>query len=935
MSSKLRVLKYAVAVLAVTAAFPAAITPAAADARSESNESYVQGFRMFQAGDFRGARIQLLKALKANPNNGLARLLQARVALEFGGGVQAETELERAVQSGIPAEKVRHLKAHALILQRKYAEAQDLLEPSSIPPQFAAYAARLRGRVLTQQSKLPEARAEFEAARKMAPNDSETLVDVARFYAADGKPGEAEKLADQVLAARPANAKALLLKGDLVRRSKGLESALTYFNRAIEIDPNNIEALLERAATLGDLKRENEARTDLKRINGLVPDHPLALYLEAVLETRAGQYEKARSLMTRTKGSLGGYTPALMLQGMLAYQGNNIAQATDYFGKVVGAAPQSVLARKLYAASLLRGNDTKGAIDTLKPVIDSGAADGRTYALYGAAFARNGQMDEAQQYLQKAVDEAPQANALKTQLAMTQLLQGESEAAEVELMDVLKSDAKSLQALMVLTLVQIRDKQYDKALVTSNRIIKLYPDIPIGYNIRGGAELGKGDLKKAEASFRSAIEKKPDYIEARRNLAQVLIATKRSAEAERELKAVLETSKKDVRALTLLAGLSAQKGDSTSRLEWLRQAASADPRQLGPRLQLANAYVSSKQEKQALDELASILRDFPDDPQVMVAAARIYEATGQADRMESILNRLVNTQPDNPSARIMLARALEVNKKVPAARSTYQRALTMTGIDTTPFYNELVYLEGRQGNLAAAKTWADRLRKQKPDAPDADLAMARVLMGQNKVAEAIPYLEAARKISFTGPVARTLSEAQARLGKPNDALVTLQAYQKANPRDMTGLASIAELQLGQRQYKASIANYEALVKTMGGRPGPVILNNLAWAYSKVGDKRALDTAKQAYEAGPTLPAVQDTYGWILLRSKTNPKLALSLLERAAASAPGDPDVRFHLAVAYQVNGQRAKAVDALRTALKTPKFESRAAAQTLLDRIAG
>ena len=71
----------------------------------------------------------------------------------------AQTELERAVRAGVPTNKVRHLRAHALLLQRKYGEAQDLLDPRTIPPQFAAYAARLRGRILAQQSKLPEARA--------------------------------------------------------------------------------------------------------------------------------------------------------------------------------------------------------------------------------------------------------------------------------------------------------------------------------------------------------------------------------------------------------------------------------------------------------------------------------------------------------------------------------------------------------------------------------------------------------------------------------------------------------------------------------------------------------------------------------------------------------------------------------------------------------
>src|SRR5690606_32560273 len=106
--------------------------------------------------------------------------------------------------------------------------------------------------------------------------------------------------------------------------------------------------------------------------------------------------------------------------------------------------------------------------------------------------------------------------------------------------------------------------EFDKALVTSNRIITLYPNLPVGYNIRGGAELGLGQTKKAEASFRTALEKKSDYTEARRNLAQVLIATNRIPEGERELKQLLEYNKRDGRALTLLAVTAARRGDATA-----------------------------------------------------------------------------------------------------------------------------------------------------------------------------------------------------------------------------------------------------------------------------------------------------------------------------------------------------------------------------------
>ncbi len=923
-----KLLTRAAAALALSAAMPMLAAPANADARSDSNAAYVKGFQSFQGGDYRTARIEFLKALKSNPNNGLARVLQARVALEMGGGVAAQTELERAVQAGVPEEKLRHLKAHALLLQNELADAMDLLDPKTIPPQFAAYAARLRGRILYQQQRPEKAAAEFALAQRLAPKDPDTLIDVARFKAASGDLPVAETLVDRVVAGRPTNVKALLLKGDIVRRSQGLEPALPYFNRAIEVDPNNVEALLERAATLGDLKREEEARKDLKRVQNLVPEHPLGLYLGAVLEMRAGQYEKARNLMTRTKGTLEAYVPALILQGMLAYQANDTSTAASYFSKVVAAQPQSALARKLYAAAQLRGNDAKGAIDTLAPLVDRGAADGRTYALYGSALARDNRMEDAQTYLQKAVEETPDAGQIRTQLAMTQMLQGNTDAAEAGLLEVLKEDSKSLQALMVLSLIQIREKDYKAALVTTNRIVKLYPDMPVGYNIRGGAELGAGDRKKAEASFRAALAKKPDYAEARRNLAQVLVATGKFAEAERELKLILETDKQDAAALAALADLAGQQGKTNARIGWLRQAAAADGSKLKPRAQLALAYLDTNQKKQALDEVSSLLRDFPEDPQAILTAARVYEQTGDTRRLSSALNRLVSIRPSSAPPRVMLARSFEETKRPADARTTLERSLSVAGMEKAQIYAELIAFEMRQSRPDAAKSWAERFRKEDAKSPLADLALGQAYIKAKNPTEALKHLEAARKIKFTDPVARAMSSAYVALNRPRDGIAILQAYQKANPRDTKALVAIAELQLGQKQYKAAIANYEALLKI--DVASPVVLNNLAWAYSMVGDKRALGIAKRAYAAGSGIPSVMDTYAWILLRNKENPKLALNLLKRAVARQPSDPDMRYHLAVAHQVNGEREEAVKVLKTALKSRRFESRARAEALL-----
>ena len=924
----------AAAALAMVAPLPFATAPAHADEEVQADGNYLQAFRSYHAGDYRTARIQLLNALKENPNNALARVLQARVALARGNGVEAETELERAVSAGIAPEKVRHLRAHALLLQNKPDQARELLEPNRIPDQFAGYAARLRGQIAAAEGELETAEREFNRALALGPDDPQTVVIAAKFMGAAGQAEAGRRLLADFLRQRPGHIESLIAMGELTRRSEGLEASLPYFSRAIEVDRNNVNALLERAATLGDLQQDERARADLQRVNRLVDDHPVALYLEAVLETRAGNMDRARTLMTETSGRLRNFAPAMMLQGLLALDVGNVEQANAFLGNLVGRVPNSITARKLYATAQLQKNDAQGALETLRPIIDADAADARVYALAGSALARSGRTEQAQEYLQQA-QELSGDTAVQNQLAMTQLLGGETELAEETVRSVLDKDRDSLAGLMMLTLINLQSGDMREAKTVSDRIVKAYPDLPIGYNLRGGALLGLNDRDGAEASFRAALQRKEDYPEARRNLAQLLIAKGDEREAKTQLRRVVSDNSGDTRALMMLAQLAAREGDRAEQREWLQQAASVDRDAPGPRIALTEAYIATGDENRAQNEAAALLRDFPRQPQALLAAARTYEATGRRDQLVSIFNRMVSVQPNSLAPRLLLGRAQNAVGDVDTARRTFERALTITGENTAPAYLELIALEAREGRLDKAREWAIRLRGETPDSNVAENALGRAYLLADRPQDALAAFAAARKKRFDLNTARGIAEAYVGLGRRSDALGILQSYRKANPDDAGALNAVAEIHLEAGDYRRAAANYETLRKTAGA-DNAAILNNLAYSYLKLGDPRAVQMARRAYNLAPRSGAIADTYGLALLKSGEDKEEALQLLRRAARMQPDNPEIRYHLAQAYLANGQRAEALKAVRSSLRSgDEFAEQRQARALLRRLGG
>ncbi len=903
--------------------------PAWADRYTDSANAYQRGFERFEKGDVRAARIELMKALQADPNNELARLLQSRVLLEAGNGVAAQTEVEKAIKAGVPRDKTRHLMAHALLLQRQFDKALREADPAVVPDQFAAYAARIRGRVQTAMDQPERARAEFELATRLAPRSAEALVDLSRFRMMQGEGAEGEKLVDRALALAPTDVSALLLKGDFTRRRLGLEKSMPYYNQALQVDPNNIEALLERASTLGDLKRIPEARADLKKVQGLAPDHPLGLYLEAVIEARAGRYSQANALMTRTKGVLNRYPPALLLQGMLAYQLNNIQQADEFLSKVVAQVPESDIARKIYAAVQLRKGDAQGAITTLGPIVSNNRADARTLALLGSAYARKGDYNNAQVFLERAAKASPGDPGTRTQLAMTRVAQGDAAAASADLAMVLKEDPDSQQALMLSALINMRANKYREALTATNALIKAYPESPIGYNMRGAAMMGLNDRKGAEANFRAALAKKPTFIEARRNLAQLMLSSGRTEAGRQELMRVLETDRNDIRSMTALAQLAARAGKSEEQISWLKRAAGAQPLALEPRVALMQTYVSVGQPNRAITEARGIERDFANNARALEAVGIAYLVARKPQEAESSFNRLASLVPGAVAPRVMLARAQVAQNRIDAARQTLNQALTMSGQNLLPVYVDLVGLETRDRRMSEAVALVDRMRRAFPKSniPDQVLGDAYLTVGQ--VPQAIAAYQAARKVSFDRAVATRQATAYLRAKQPGQAIAAINAYRAANPADRQATAQLADLYLQTNQYRQAIGIYQGL-RAKGLQNDPIVNNNLAWSLHQVRDKRASAFAELALKAAPKSPAVQDTLGTILVETKANPKRGLALLQQAAKASPRDSNIRYHLGMAYSANGKKAEAVREIETALRLPNLTNPAQARRVL-----
>ncbi|MDB5699573.1 MAG: tetratricopeptide repeat protein [Alphaproteobacteria bacterium] len=375
----------------------ALLVAACSNAPASFGDAFRRGEAALAEGDARTARIELLNAIKADPRNRAARILQARTYLALGDGVAAQAEIERARALGVARTETRPLMAHALLLQDRGDEALEELNGAS-----GAYAERMRGRALAETGDRAAAAAAFDAALALAPQDAGLWTDIARFRRSGGEMAGALQAADRAVAANRRSVEAITLRGELTRSQYGLRAALPWFDRAIEIDDDDVTARLERAITLGDMGAAQAMLAETRNILSLSSNEPMAFYLQAMLAARAHNFTLARSLYQRTHGKLDDQPATMLLAAAIDLQTGNPDQAVSRLKNLVEIQPDNLKARWLLAAGQWRTGDAAAVVATLRPLADRPDADTYSLALIGHALARLGNASAASAYLTRA-----------------------------------------------------------------------------------------------------------------------------------------------------------------------------------------------------------------------------------------------------------------------------------------------------------------------------------------------------------------------------------------------------------------------------------------------------------------------------------------------------------------------------------------------------
>ena len=578
---------------------------ACSDAGPESAaQAYQRGLQALAKGQPRTARIEFLNAIKAEPDNRLLRMAQARTYLQLADGASAEAELKRAKALGVADGETGHLIAHALLLQGQAERA--VAEARKAGPAHAAYADRMLGRAFQLMGKPEDAAAAFDRALAAAPDDAALWADIADFRRSTGETAGAIQAADRAVALDPRNVLALRLRGELTRSQYGLAAAMPWFDRALDIDPVNVAVLIERAATLGDLGRTREMLADTRRILSLSSNNPSAYYLQAMLAARGRDYVLARSLYRRTGGAFDNRPAAMLLAGTIELGTGNASLATGPLKRLLKAQPGNIKARRLLGSAQWQSGDSRAAVATLRPLADRADADAYTLSIIGKAYARLGDEGAAALYLGRASAPRPSATApLDDPLGDGQLAAIRRDAAAWP--DVAAPQVVLIRALLGRGLGP-------EALQRARQLQAAAPGAPDAHVLVGDALAIQGDYAAAAVAYRRAA-----------NLAFNEPVALRLVEALRN------------------------SGDEEGATKVLTLFLQQNPQNVSAQIIAANSYLQAKRWPEAITLYEAVRKRLGDnDATLLNNLAWAYAETRDYDRAIPLAQRAVVLEPRNP-----------------------------------------------------------------------------------------------------------------------------------------------------------------------------------------------------------------------------------------------------------------------------------------------
>jgi len=900
---------------------------------------YEDAVARFNAGDAKGALVQLKNSLQRDPAQLPAKILLGRTHLALGDPLAAEEELTQALRLG----------ADPLLLALPLAEARnqlgkfqlniDALRPTDAPPDVASDLWVQLGTARLGSGDAVGAEIAFNEALKLRPEHGGAILGLASTYITRGEFERAEPLCAQALAVAPDNADAWFMMGALMQARDQLEGAEAHHRRALQLDPGHPRAALAQAIVVLKRGRGAEAAELFQAILEKRPWSLEAAYLRSQALTLSDQptqaaeaLQYAADLVSKvTPLDLAGNPTLLRLSALTMFESGQYETAFGFLDGYLKYRPDDLLMRKRLAQLLMQLDKPLDALRELRSLANIYPKDAETQIMLGDLHVLLKDFATAEQHYAVALDLTTADTMLISKLGYAQRGQGRTDRA-IETMQRLVelAPAPSGGASVFLAILLIDRGELEAARRVADTIAEQQPDNLLASNLQGVIAVAQGQRERGRGLLVATLQKDPNFAPARINLVKLDILEGRYDTAGAALDRLLAAKADDVNALRTYAELYLAQLNPREAIKSLERIRAANPGSVRDVLELARLYDKTGRRDDALATLLALDKTVPGETVVKLRLAEMRMSQGDTDEARSVLLDAAQLAGSNLAPRLAVSDMQIKAGAYDDAAQGLQRLITAYPEEPGPPLL-MARLRAEQRRLIQADDIASSVLQSHPDSLAALALLGDIRLARGQSDEAVSLYRRAAAIRDAAQLAISLHHALVAGGKDAQALQELADWDRKNPGDQAVMGVLADhyLRIGQRQQ--AITLYRRLIEL--NAENVEAYNNLAVALMELDIEGALKAGLRAYELAPTNPAVLDTVGWILVQVG-DLDTGLARLREAVVRNGRSPEIRYHLAVALEEYGNQAAAIRELRQALSSDaRFAERDEAELRLKRL--
>lgn len=754
-------------------------------------------------GDRTLAATHLQAVVNINPDNSVARKLLAQVRMQMGDPEEALAILEPMMTAGTTDAQILAMAGSATIRSGDVAAGIELVEQGMASgaddPAFALRAAvdflsaGELDRAIEVLEDLPE-------ADQVSQRELLLILALTR----KGESDKARAMAQEIVDSHPDRSDSYHLLGGFHLAVNEFEQARAAFERALEVDPDDVSATLHLA------------RLDVKQGN------------PAAAEARF------RKLLTRLPGNL----TALTALADLAEKSGAISEGVELLEQARTANPEAPQPLLTLGRYYQRTGELEKARERAEQAVRVAPGNPQAHLLLGTTLLKEQRYSEAIISLERAIELDPRVGMAHLYLGQAQIASGQADAGYASLQRAVELETTDLRPLAALVAADAQRGNYRQALANADVMIERSPDRVEPYILKSEVEIARSDLPAALAlldkaasiapsrdlaSRRYALQRQLDKPEPWRVLAEWVEANPEDATGRGLLARAYLNAGMRARAIdnleqvmvaqpsadiaATLAMAHAETEDFDAAASWLEEGISLEP----DNMSIRGALVSVELQRGNLDaaeQLTHELReDFPDraDPHVLhgeilmakndyegaIAAfdtaaelqasaslvMRRYQAQQQAGRDDSwrVLKDWVEENPDDVRAALALGMDYAGRDWNDEAVTAYRRVLDADP-DNYVALNNIAWVYEKRGaeqDNERALNAATRAYRERSDLPAIADTYGWFLLQAGRGAEALEVLEEAAAASDDPEIAFHLAAALADQGRTSDAVTLL------------------------------------------------------------------------------------------------------------------------------------------------------------------